>query len=160
VEPDASRSWTFPVEAGHIMLFARAIGDPNPIYSDPEYAAGTELGGIIAPPTFVAAGAHWDPGWRYRPEIGEPWFGSGVAPSGVTAEDRPPAGGVHAEQHFEFHRPLRPGDVLTATIGPGNEWVKQRSNGGELLFSETITTYTDADGDVVAAARMVKAVPR
>jgi acyl dehydratase len=35
------------------MMFARAIGDPNPIYCDPEYSAGTECGRIIAPPTFV-----------------------------------------------------------------------------------------------------------
>ena len=27
----------FPIEAGHIMLFARAIGDKNPIYHDEEY---------------------------------------------------------------------------------------------------------------------------
>lgn len=154
------RSWTFPVEAGHIMLFARAIGDPNPIYYDSTYAATTEVGGIIAPPTFLAAGAQWDPEWRYRPRIGESWFGSGATPSGVAPEDRPPAGGVHAEQHFEFRRPLRSGDVLTATVSPGEEWVKQRSTGGELHFSETVTTYTDAHGDVVATARMVKAVPR
>ena len=43
----------FPIEAGHIIMFARAIGDPNPIYSDETYAAGTECGGIVAPPTFV-----------------------------------------------------------------------------------------------------------
>ena len=34
----------FPVEAGHILMFARSIGDPNPIYADEEYAAGTEVG--------------------------------------------------------------------------------------------------------------------
>ena len=34
----------FPVEAGHILMFARSIGDPNPIYEDEEYAAGTEVG--------------------------------------------------------------------------------------------------------------------
>ena len=28
----------FPVEAGHVMMFARAIGDPNPVYYDEEYA--------------------------------------------------------------------------------------------------------------------------
>ena len=29
---------TFPVEAGHIMLFARAVGDTNPVYNDAEAA--------------------------------------------------------------------------------------------------------------------------
>ncbi len=55
-------SLTFPVEAGHIMLFARAVGDPNPVYADAEYAASTEVGSVIAPPTFVQASAQWDPG--------------------------------------------------------------------------------------------------
>jgi MaoC dehydratase-like protein len=47
----------FPVEAGHIMMFARAVGDPNPIYSDAAYAATTEVGHVVAPPTFVQSSA-------------------------------------------------------------------------------------------------------
>ena len=35
------RSYEFPVEAGHIMMFARGVGDPNPIYADADYAATT-----------------------------------------------------------------------------------------------------------------------
>ena len=33
----------FPIEAGHIMLFARAIGEKIPIYYEDEYAKPTEL---------------------------------------------------------------------------------------------------------------------
>ena len=29
----------FPIEAGHVLMFARAIGDPNPIYADADVAA-------------------------------------------------------------------------------------------------------------------------
>ena len=29
---------SMPIEKGHIMMFARSIGDENPIYSDEEYA--------------------------------------------------------------------------------------------------------------------------
>lgn len=28
----------FPIEAGHVMMFARSIGDPNPVYFDETYA--------------------------------------------------------------------------------------------------------------------------
>jgi len=73
----------FPVEAGHIMLFARAVGDANRIYYDDAYAKTTETGSVIAPPTFVQASAQFDPDYRLRPKIGEPWFGSGKEPSGV-----------------------------------------------------------------------------
>ena len=38
----------FPVEAGHIMLFARALGDRNPIYHDEEYAKSVGLPSIFA----------------------------------------------------------------------------------------------------------------
>ena len=39
----------FPVEYSHIMMFARSVGDPNPIYHDPEAAKATEPGAVIAP---------------------------------------------------------------------------------------------------------------
>jgi acyl dehydratase len=45
----------FPIEATHILMFARAIGDENPVYHDAERAKDTDVGGIIAPPTFTAA---------------------------------------------------------------------------------------------------------
>lgn len=73
----------FPVEAGHIILFARAVGDKNPIYYDENYAKGTEPGGTIAPPTFVQSSAQFDPDYGLRPKFGERWFGSGREPTGV-----------------------------------------------------------------------------
>ena len=73
----------FPIEAGHVMMFARSIGDPNPIYSDEAYAAASEVGAIIAPPTFVQASAQFDDDYPLRPKIGAPWFGSGREPTGV-----------------------------------------------------------------------------
>ena len=47
--------YKFPVDASHIMMFARAVGDPNRIYHDVDYAKNTEPGGLIAPPTFPRA---------------------------------------------------------------------------------------------------------
>ena len=59
----------FSVEASHIMMFARAIGDKNPIYYDEEYAKTTEVGHVIAPPTFPRSVAQFDPDYflRWRP---------------------------------------------------------------------------------------------
>ena len=73
----------FPVEASHIMMFARSIADANKIYYDQDYAKGTEPGTIIAPPTFAQASAQFDPDYFLRPKIGEPWFGSGKEATGV-----------------------------------------------------------------------------
>ncbi len=162
----------FPVEAGHIMMFARSVGDPNPVYYDEDQAKATEAGGIIAPPTFVQASAQFDPDYGLRPKIGQPWFGSGKEPSGARRE-RPAAGGggsgggagggggggggtgLHAEQHYEYHRPLRAGDVLTPTTKPGKTWEKEGRRAGKLVFSESITEYRDQNGELVVTARGV-----
>src|SRR6188508_255380 len=111
----------FPIEASHILMFARAIGDPNPVY-DPSQ---TDAADIVAPPTFAQSSAQFDPDYFLRPKIGQPWFGSGKEPTGVKREPKEgessgaSAGGLHAEQHFTYHRHLRPGDVLTGTVLPG-----------------------------------------
>ena len=73
----------FPVEATHILMFARAIDDDNPIYRDAAYAAKTEVGGIIAPPTFPRAVSQFDPDYPMRPKHGKKWFGSGKKPTGL-----------------------------------------------------------------------------
>ena len=74
----------FLVEASHIMMFARSVGDDNPIYHDEDYAKETDLGGIIAPPTFAQSSAQFDPDYFLRPKIGgEGWFGSGKDASGA-----------------------------------------------------------------------------
>ncbi|MBX3484032.1 MaoC family dehydratase N-terminal domain-containing protein [Phenylobacterium sp.] len=150
---------TFPIEAGHIMMFARSVGDPNPVYYDAEAAKKTEAGGVIAPPTFVQSSAQFDPDYFLRPKIGQPWFGSGKNPTGIT---RAPGGGgggggggLHAEQHYEYHRPLKAGDVLTATTFPGKTWEKEGKRSGKLVFSESVTEYRDQNGELVVTARGV-----
>lgn len=162
---------SFPIEAGHVLMFARSIGDPNPVYSDAEHAAASEVGGLIAPPTFVQASAQFDPDYGLRPRIGRPWFGSGRYPSGLQrprdeAADAPTPGGepkrrggggsgLHAEQHYTYHRPVRVGDVLTATTTPGKRWEKQGRRAGVLVFAESVTEYRDQQGELVVTARSV-----
>ena len=161
---------SFPVEASHILMFARAVNDPNPIYADADYARKSEVGGIIAPPTFTQSSAQFDPDYFQRPKIGQPGFGSGKEPTGAVrrppsaggsaggASERPSgaaAGGLHAEQHFEYHRPLLAGDVLTAETKPGKAWEREGRRGGKLHFSESVTEYRNQRGELVVTARGV-----
>jgi hypothetical protein len=147
----------FPVEASHILMFARAVGDPNPVY-DPSQTAPED---IVAPPTFAQASAQFDPDYFLRPKVGEPWFGSGKEPTGVKPKESSGGGGggggggLHAEQHFTYHRHLRPGDVLTGTVKPGKTWEKEGKRSGKLVFSESITEYRDQHGELVITARGV-----
>ncbi len=148
----------FPVEASHILMFARAVGDPNPVY-DPSVTAPEDM---VAPPTFAQASAQFDPDYFLRPKIGEPWFGSGKEPTGVKPKESSGGGGgggggggLHAEQHFTYHRHIRPGDVLTGTVKPGKTWEKEGKRSGKLVFSESITEYRDQHGELVITARGV-----
>lgn len=147
----------FPIEASHILMFARSIGDDNQIYYDADYAAGTEPGNVIAPPTFAQSSAQFDPNYFLRPKIGEDWFGSGKEPTGIKKKEGGSGGGgggggLHAEQHFEYHRHLNPGDVLTGETKPGKTWEKESKRAGMLVFSESVTEYRDQNGDLVITA--------
>ncbi len=146
----------FPIEAGHVMMFARSIGDDNPIYYDADYAQGTDQGAIIAPPTFAQSSAQFDPDYFLRPKVGEQWFGSAKGPTGITKKKEGGGGGggggLHAEQHYVYHRQLKVGDVLTAEVKPGKSWEKEGRRGGKLMFSETVTEYRDQSGELVVTA--------
>ena len=116
---------------------------------------------VIAEEGFAQASAQFDPDYHLRPKIGQPWMGSGKNPTGIDrtsgegdGESRT-GGGLHAEQHYEYHRHLKVGDVLTATTTPGKTWEKQGRRAGKLRFSESITEYRDQNGDLVITARSV-----
>jgi hypothetical protein len=157
-EQSAPSGWSFPVETGHVMQFARAIGDINPIYFDAEYASATDVGQVIAPPTFTMASSHFDPDWPLWPRPGQPWRGSGRTSSGTAADGDETADrsvGLHAEQHFEYHRHIHPGDVLTSTERPGRVWEKDGRRGGRMYFSEKVVEFHDQHGELVITARRV-----
>jgi acyl dehydratase len=91
---------TFEVGREHIRRFADAIGDPNPVYRDPEAAKAEGHPDVIAPPTFLTT-------------IGMSLRGAGPLGHGDLGLDYSRV--VHGEQKFVHHRPVGPGDVLTAT---------------------------------------------
>jgi acyl dehydratase len=136
------------------MMFARALFDTNPAYYDADAAKRSDTGGVVAPPTFGQAVAQFDPTYFLRPQPGEPWFGSGKGPTGVEGKAKS-SGGLHAEQHFEYHRPLRAGDVLTVEYKDGNTWEKESKRAGKLTFRERIAEYRDQTGALVLTARSV-----
>ena len=151
----------FPIEAGHVMTFARAIGDNNPAYFDEADADQGKDKVIIAPPTFVEASAHFNPDYLLRPKIGEEWFGSGETPTSKTSSTKNMIGrnknanGLHAEQRYVYHKNLKVGDVLSAITKPGKSWEKEGRRGGKLIFSELITEYRDQNNELVITATMV-----
>jgi len=134
----------FPVEAGHVLMFRRALG-----CEEAERGADT-AGQLLAPPTFVQASAHFDPEYPLRPAPGRAWWGSG-ADAGFMPDG---GGGLHAEQHYVYHRPVRVGDVLAGSVREGRTWQKS-GRSGVLNFAETITEYIDERGELVVTATSV-----
>lgn len=118
----AWREFPFPVERGHVLAFARAIGD--------------DVDQDVAPPTFAAATDHFDPAFDRRPPHGRGW------------DDGLPPSHLHVEQHFTYARPVRVGELLTARKGPGRRWEKT-GRSGLLRFVEERTELRDADGSLV-----------
>ena len=123
-----THDFPFPVEAGHVLAFLRAIGE-----TDPQ---------TVAPPTFAAATDHFDPHYLRRPPRGSGW-GNGL-----------PESNLHVEQHFDYARPVHVGEMLTARKGPGRRWSKT-GRSGVLQFVEERTELRDSDGDAVVVMRWV-----
>jgi hypothetical protein len=134
----------FPIEAGHVLMFRRAVG-----HEAAENGADTASSQVV-PATFVQSSAQFDPSYVLRPVAGRTWFGSG-ADAGFMPEG---GGGLHAEQHYVYHRPVRIGDVLSAAVRDGRSWQKS-GRSGVLHFSETITEYVDESGASVVTATSV-----
>jgi hypothetical protein len=142
----AMPSYQFPVEAAQIALFVRAAGGADVDVFDPERPA---------PPTFVQSSAQFDPEWPFRPRPGRPWLGSGRESTGDPAAGHGSI--LHAEQHFEYFRPVRAGMVLTATTEPGETWVygvrfkKQVWPGDQLtVTAEVVEVGADGSGRQLA----------
>jgi acyl dehydratase len=95
---------TFPAGAPYevsrvkIAEFAEAIGDPNPVFRDRAAAQAAGYPDVIAPPTFAIVVAMAS---SYR-AVADPGLGLNYAMV------------LHGEQRFEYSRPLRAGDVVTA----------------------------------------------
>jgi len=128
----------FKVEEGAIQRYAQAIGDPNPLYNDPEFASKTKYGRLMAPPGFT--------GWpvkaaRLSDRLLESLLEAG-APSRLLD------GGVE----FEFIEPIGAGDVLTATTKIAN--ITERDTRlGKTMFTTLETTFVNQKGNVALKSR-------
>jgi acyl dehydratase len=91
---DTLEPWCHEATRDNIRHYAHGIGDDNPLWCDPAYAANTRFGNVIAPPSFLFACSRIISGY-----VG------GLA-------------GVHAMwagADWRWHRPVRRNDEITTT---------------------------------------------
>ena len=129
--------YEFHVERGKIREFADAIGDSNPIYRDPAYAAKKGFSGIVAPPTLLRT-------FLYEPK---------AASEALKVKDWSYI--VHGEQEFEYFAPVIAGDVLTCTA---RITAKHEHDGKRLVDCEF--SAVNQDGEVIIRGDATAALPR
>jgi acyl dehydratase len=131
------RSEVYEVGRAKITEFADAIGDPNPVYRDPEAAKAAGYPDVIAPPTFptILFG-------RYSIEslVADPALGLDY--------DRM----VHGDMSFGYTRPVRAGDRLTVVTHI--EEIRNRAGHDFLNLRVDVDTVED-ERVVVARAQLV-----
>jgi acyl dehydratase len=130
----------YDVSRRQIAAFADAIGAGDPTHRDPSAARAVGHPDVVAPPTFpivVAFQAMTD--FMADPDVG-------IELRNV----------VHSEQRFEIDRPVRAGDVLTATIGV--ESVRQAA-GTSLIATRSTVRTVDGERVCVAYATLAHRAP-
>ena len=110
-----------------ILRFAEGIGDDNPLWTDPAYAASTPHGTLIAPPSFIfCCLGSVQVGWR-----------------GL--------GGFHADTTMTFHRTIRVGDRITARVFfDGFEGPTGSNFGGRRIKDYLRQEYRNQDDELVS----------
>ena len=124
-------SFEVEVEKGRLRLFAKAIGETDPIYNDETAAKAAGYSSLPVPPTFF---------FCLEMERADPydWFRDLDLPLGHV---------LHGTQAFTYHRTACAGDVLTIDGEVTDIYDKK---GGALEFIVQKNRVRNAAGEPVA----------
>lgn len=127
-----SEPYTFEVERGDIVRYARAIGESNPLFADEVAARRMRSGGIIAPPTYLIVMRILEPA---NIKLRGPYTRS-----------------VDGGSHWKYLEPVRPGDRLTARMKLVDLYEREGTL-GPMLFVISEITYVNQFGQTVLVQR-------
>lgn len=110
-----------------ILRFCEGIGDDNPLWTDVDYAAGSSVGALTAPPSFIfACLGGVQVGW-------------------------PGLGGFHCETTIKFYRSIKVGDKITCrVVFQGFDGPNESNFGGRRIKDYILQQYINQDDEVVA----------
>lgn len=120
----------FRVSAEHVIEFAKISGDNNPLHLDPEYAARTQFGQVIAPGLLVSSHI-----------------------SALIAMRLPGPGSIYVEQNLRFRAPVFLDEELTASV-----LVEELEPEGSRVV--LTTSVTKAGGEIVISGFAIVKAPR
>jgi acyl dehydratase len=138
-----------PVNQPMIRHWAAAFEDDNPVYTDPDAAARSRFGEIVAPPLMLQTWTMATPRIAGMAERGgSPVEGGRAAVLGLL-DAAGFVGTLASNSEFEIVRYLRLGDVVSATTLLDAVSGEKQTRIGPGHFVTWVTTYTDDAGEVV-----------
>jgi hypothetical protein len=142
-----------PVNQPMIRHWAAAFEDHNPVYVDPEFAACTRFGGIVAPPLMLQTWVMATPKITGIAERGgSPVETEGDGPLSVF-DEAGFVGTLASNSEFEIERYLHLGEVIAASTVIESISEEKQTRIGPGHFVTWVTTYVDEAGEVVARQR-------
>jgi uncharacterized OB-fold protein/acyl dehydratase len=130
-----------------IRHWCDAVGDTNPIYTDPAAAAASVHGQIVAPPTMLQA-------WTMKGLVPPPSEGGGAQEELMGLLDSAGFTSVVATNcEQEYGRYLHIGDELTAESVIEDVSPEKKTGLGVGHFVTTRTDFRDQNGEVVGTMR-------
>jgi acyl dehydratase len=120
-------NWNTEATKDNIRHFAHGFGEENPLYTDPDYAAETQWGEQLAPPT-----------WLYTVDR------TVIAPKLAGVQ------WIHGGNRFEFKRPVRRGDRFHVTAKQVTCERKEGRRSRDMVLQEGEVKYFDQEDELVA----------
>jgi len=140
-----TREYIQTATTDNIRNFAHGCGDDNPLFCEPDYAAGTRWGGVIAPGMMMA-------------QINAPMKGDPV-PDEIRALRKSLFRGIHvfvSGSKWDFYRPVRPGDTIYSYNGDETAEVKTSEFGGRSVIAVRKDVKVNQRGEVVGVYRILR----
>jgi acyl dehydratase len=117
------------ITSGMIADFCAAIGETNPLYTDPEAAKTGPHGGLVAPPSLAAIFGDGENIFRHFPELDTQRLLAGI--------------------DVEFLTPIRAGDSIT-TVSQIKEIYEKTGRSGAMVFVVISSILRKQDGEIAA----------
>jgi acyl dehydratase len=127
---DSVEPWCYEATRDNIRHWAHGIGDDNPLWCDPAYAARTPYGRLVAPPSFIFA-------------LNRPFSGYVAGLPGVHA--------MFAGIDVTWYRPMLLGDQFTTKVWLKDLVERQTRFAGRAIQQIYHAEFYNQHGELVAA---------
>jgi uncharacterized protein len=134
-----------PVNQPMIRHWAAAFEDANPIYTDPDAAARSRFGGVVAPPLMLQTWTMATPRITGMAERGGSPVEGGQAKVLQVLDGAGYVGTLASNSEFDILRYLRPGDTVSAETLLESVSPEKQTRIGPGYFITWVTTYTVGD---------------